>query len=63
MGELCFGRNFVRSLQGSAKGWFDDVPAGYLNFWAGRGVCDVVAVWQGTGVDLVGSGHGIGGIF
>ena len=40
--------------------WFDDVPVGYLNCWARRGTCDVGAVWQGTGMEVVGSGRGIG---
>ena len=60
MGGLGSGRQFARKLQGGAKGWFDDVPVGYLNCWAGRGVGDVGAVWQGTGMEVVGSGRGIG---
>ena len=60
MGGLCFGGMFAQNLQGGGKGWFDDVPVGYLNRWAGCGVCDVGSVWQVTGVEVVGSGCGIG---
>ena len=60
MGGLCSGRKFVQKLQGGAKGGFDDVPVGYLNFWGGLGVNDMGLVWQGTGMEAVGSGCGIG---
>ena len=60
MGGLCFGRKFAQKFQGFAKGWFDDVPVVHLKWWAGRGVCDVGAVWRGTGMEVVVSGRSIG---
>ena len=60
MGGLGSGRQFDRKLQGGAKGWFEDVPVGYLNCWTRLGVGYVGAVWQGTGMEVVGSGRGVG---
>ena len=59
VGGLYYGRQFSQKLQGGAKGWFDDVSVGYLNCWVGYDVGNVGAVWQGTGMEVVGSGHGI----
>ena len=60
VGGLCYGGKFARKLQDGAKGWFDDVPVGYLKRWDGCGVCNMGAVCQGTGMEVVGSGRSIG---